>query len=194
LKKRIEFISPDEFAKLLKSCKDKELRVAMILAFGSGLRISEIIGYQRKFKHKTDKVTKQLQLIPDNTKIPALTSDMIDLDKHQIKLDDAKGGKWRIAPTSPLLKPEHLKMLPLKVKRRTLQNRFYNLTEKILGKRISFHILRHGFGNYTINVLKMPLPMVQGYMGHSNISVTGVYARANPEEAIKEYWKAMGGE
>jgi integrase len=31
-------------------------------------------------------------------------------------------------------------------------------------------------------------------MGHSNISVTGVYARANPEEAIKEYWKAMGGE
>jgi len=188
MKKRIEFISPEEFEQIYKACKDKELRIALILGFGSGLRISEIIGYKRKFKFK------KKEKFEDNTEIPSLTSDKIDLVKHQIRIDDAKGGKWRIAPSSPLLKPEHLKLLPLKVERRTLQNRFYALTKKVLGKKISFHILRHGFGNYAVNILKLPMPMVQQYMGHSSVAVTGIYARANPEQSINEYWKAMGGE
>ena len=188
MNKRIEFISFEDFQKIYKACKDKKLKLAMLLGFGSGLRISEIIGYQRKFKF-----VKQIKSV-DNSFIPALTKDKVNLEKHQIKIDEAKGGKWRITVTSPALKPEHLKLLPLKVNRRTLQNRFYALCEKILNKRMSFHILRHGFGNYMVNVLKLPLPMVQGYMGHSSIAVTGIYTRANPEEAVNEAWKAMGGE
>lgn len=189
MKKRIEYISPEEFAKLLKATKkkkDKELEVAMLLGFGSGLRISEIIGYDRKFKYKNKIKTE------DNSKIHPLTADKIDLNKHQIRIDDAKGGKWRIAPTSPALKPEHLNLLPLKVNRRTLQYRFSKLCEKELNKKMSFHILRHGFGNYAVNVLKLPMPMVQQYMGHSSVAVTGVYAKANPEESINAYWRAMG--
>ena len=191
---RIEFISFEEFEQLYKACKDKKLKLAILLGFGSGLRISEIIGYQRKFKHKTDKETKELKLIPDNSFIPALIADKVNLEKHQIRIDEAKGGKWRITVTSPALKPDHLKLLPLKIKRRTLQNQFYALCEKVLKKRMSFHILRHGFGNYMVNVLKLPLPMVQGYMGHSSIAVTSIYTKANPEEAVNEAWKAMGGE
>jgi integrase len=194
MKKRIEFISPEEFNQLLKACKDKKLKLAMILGFGSGLRISEIIGFQRKFKHRTNKETKVLELIPDNSFIPQLASDKIDLEKHQIRIDEAKGGKWRIAPTSPALKPEHLKLLPINTPRRTLQNQFKSLAKKVLNKNMSFHILRHGFGNYCVNILKLPLPLVQSYMGHSSIAVTGIYTKANPEEAIKQYWEAMGGE
>jgi len=186
MKNRIEFISPEEFTELLKKNKDKDLEVAMILGFGSGLRISEIIGFQRKFKYK-----KKIRY-EDTSSIPPLTPEKINLEKRQIRIDEAKGGKWRIAPTSPLLKPKHISRLPLKVERRTLQNRFYRLTEKVLGKRISFHILRHGFGNYCVNVLKLPMPMVQQYMGHSSVAVTGIYAKANPEEAVRKYWEAMG--
>jgi len=29
-------------------------------------------------------------------------------------------------------------------------------------------------------------------MGHSSVAVTGVYAKANPQESINEYWKAVG--
>ncbi len=178
MEKRIEFISPEEFALLLKEVKrrkDKELEVAIILGFGSGLRISEIVGYNRK----------------DKKPIPPLTPDKIDLVKHQIRIDDAKGNKWRITPTSPALKPEHVKLLPLKIQRRNLQYKFTNLAKKVLNKKMSIHILRHGFGNYCVNVKKMPLTMVQGFMGHSSIAVTGVYAKANPEEAIKEYWRSI---
>lgn len=188
MKKRIEFISPEEFEQLLKAVKkkkDKELEVAMLLGFGSGLRISEIIGFQRKFKFKNK------EKLEDASAIPPLTSDKIDLDKHQIRIDDAKGGKWRIAPTSPGLKPEHLKFLPLKIERRTLQYRFSVLCSNVLNKKMSFHILRHGFGNYCINVKKLPITMVQGFMGHSSVAVTGVYAKANPEDAINAYWRAL---
>jgi integrase len=194
MKKRITFISFEEFQKLYKECKDRELKIAMILGYGSGLRISEIVGYKRKFKHRTNKQTKILELIPDNSEIPALTKDKIDLDKHQVMIEEAKGGKWRIAPLSPAFKPEYLKYIPLKIERRTLQNRFYSLTQKVLGHRLSFHVLRHGFGNYMVNVKKLPITMVQGLMGHSSVAVTGVYAKANPQDAINEAWKAMGGE
>ena len=187
MKTRIDFITFEEFAELIKNCKDKELKIAMILGYGSGLRISEIIGYQRKFKYK--KKVKQ----EDSSKIPPLTANKINLDTHQITLDEAKGGKWRIAPLSPAFKPEYLKSLPLKITRRTLQNRFYSLTQKVLKKKMSFHILRHGFGNYMVNVKKLPITMVQGMMGHSSIAVTGVYAKANPIESINEAWRAMGG-
>jgi len=187
MKKRIDFITFEEFQELIKRCKDKELKIAMILGYGSGLRISEIIGYQRKFKYKKKVRTE------DSSKIPLLTADKINLDTHQITIDEAKGGKWRIAPISPAFKPEYLKSLPLKVKRRTLQNRFDALTKKVLKKKMSFHILRHGFGNYMVNVKKLPITMVQGMMGHSSVAVTGVYAKANPEEAINEAWRAMGG-
>jgi len=188
MKKRIEFISFEDFQKLYKSCKDKRLRLAMLLAYGSGLRISEIIGYKRKYKW-----IKKVKYY-DHSEIPSLKLENVDLEKHQIKIDEAKGGKWRVTIASPALKPEMLKLLPLKIQRRTLQNRFYSITKKILGKKISFHILRHGFGNHMVNDLKLPLPMVQAYMGHSSIAVTGIYTKANPESAINEAWKAMGGE
>ena len=42
--KRIEFISVDEFSKLYTSAKKKDLKLAMLLGFGAGMRISEIIG------------------------------------------------------------------------------------------------------------------------------------------------------
>lgn len=188
MKNRIEFISFEEFQKLYKATDDKKLKLAMLLGFGSGLRISEIIGFKRKYKFK------KKERFNDTTSIPPLTVDKVDLVKHQIKIDDAKGGKWRVTITSPALKPEHLKLLPIEIARRTLQNQFKSLSRRVLNKNLSFHILRHGFGNHMVNDLKLPLPMVQQYMGHSSIAVTGIYAKANPEQAINEAWKAMGGE
>ena len=176
--KRIDYITFDEFKKLYKAAKDKELKLCIELGFASGLRISEIIGHTRV----------------DGTKIPKLTADKIDLASHQIRIDDAKGKKWRSTITPPSLTENKLKILPIKMPRRTLQHRFTELSKKVLGKRMSFHTLRHGFGNYQANVLKIPLPIVQQMMGHSRLDTTGIYTRANPEHSIKVAWEAMQGE
>jgi integrase len=188
--KRIDFISFEEFQKLYKSEKDKEMKLFILLAFGSGLRISEIIGFKRKTKMKKGVIYKDDSL----QEIPPLTKDKIDIQKHQIKIDDAKGGKWRITVIPPLLEESMLNLLPITIKRRTVNNRLASLSRKILGKKISPHTLRHGFGNYQVNVLNVPLPIVQQMMGHSRLDTTGIYTKANPEFAIQAAWKAMGGD
>ena len=191
--KRIDYISFEEFKKLYSAEKDKKMKLAMLLGFGSGLRLSEIIGFQRKVKRKTDKQTKEIKYTPDNSKIPPLKKEMVFLKDHQIRLDDGKGGKWRTTITPFSLTEPMLNLLPIKIPRRTIQYRFEKLSKKVLGKRMSFHTLRHGFGNYQANVLKVPLPIVQQLMGHSRLDTTGIYTKANPEQAIAESWKAMGG-
>ena len=217
--KRIEFISFEEFQKLYKASKeDKELRLAMLLGFGSGLRISEIIGLRKQLSRccNVDIDQKRIEVLGKNLKknfclkcqkilgvkdikrsntewkIPPLESSQVNLQTHQIRLDIAKGGKWRVTITPKNMTPEMLSLLPIRVPRRTLQSRFDQLCIKTLGKKMSFHILRHGFGNYTANVLKLPLPMVQQFMGHSRLDTTGVYTKVNPDFAIGEAWKAMG--
>jgi integrase len=189
--KRIDFISFDEFKKLYQVEKNKQLRLCILLGFGSGLRISEIVGYKRKLRRKTNKETKVIEYFKDDSEIPALTKDMIKLEEHQIRLIDGKGNKWRTTITSPSLTENMLDLLPIKIPRRTIQYNFERLSKKVLGKKMSFHTLRHGFGNYQANVLKVSLPIVQQLMGHSRIDTTGIYTKANPEFAISESWKAM---
>jgi integrase len=118
---------------------------------------------------------------------------MVKLEIHQIRLEEGKGGKWRTTITPPALTEAMLNLLPIKIPRRTIQYKFQQLSKKILGKKMSFHTLRHGFGNYQANVLRVPLPIVQQMMGHSRLDTTGIYTKANPEEAIAISWKAMGG-
>ena len=214
---RIEFISFEEYQKIYKAEKDKKIRLALMLGFGSGLRISEIIGLREYISpccssplvHRRIKVgtkllkkdvctqcdgiilTNKAKLSKDSWRIKPLTSDKISLESHQIRIDEAKGNKWRVTIVPPTLTEEYLKLLPLDIPRRTLQFKFDNLTKQILNKKMSFHILRHGFGNYQANILKLPLPIVQQMMGHSRLDTTGIYTKVNPENAIKQAWDAM---
>ena len=220
--KPIKFISPEEYDKLIKSTKDKEMKLFLMLGFGSGMRMSEIIGlplkvsscckapvvYEKRYSdfHRRnikfygctecgrELVKKDFRYTGDSWEISPLTSDKVDLKKHQIRIDEAKGGKWRVVNTPPSLTEEYIKMLPLKLNRRTVQDRINKLSIKALGNKLSPHALRHGYGNYSVNILKLPLPMVQSLMGHSKIETTGIYTKANPVDSVNAIWKAMGGE
>jgi len=167
--KLVKFIEKEEFIKLLAAEKDKKFKLAYVLAFGSGLRISEIIGY------------KQIQ---------PLTKENIDLEGHKIKIF-GKRKKERISVTSPWLNNTNIKLLPLKIPRRTLQGRFSRLAENVLHKKISFHTLRHGFANFMANEKNVPLPMVQQMLGHSRLDTTGIYTKANPIKTINTAWEAF---
>lgn len=219
--KRIDFISFEEFQKLYKAETNKKMKIFMSLAFGSGLRISEILGLYKSISTccKAEVIRKKIKEIGrakthyicskcnkdlnyatelgrdlNNYEIPPLTKDMVNLAEHKINLQLAKGNKWRTTVTPPNLKEKDLELLPLKLKRRTVEYHIEHLSVRILGKKISPHIFRHGFGNYQANVLRVPLPIVQQLMGHSRLDTTGIYTKANPEYAIQTAWKAMTGE
>lgn len=112
--KRTEFISFEEFQKLYKAEKDNTMKLCMLLGFGSGLRISEIVGFRRKFKFKGG------IRLEEKSAIPPLTKDKIELAAHQIRIDEAKGGKWRTTVTAPLLNEKLIDLLPVKIPRRTI--------------------------------------------------------------------------
>ena len=174
--KLIKFISTEEFRKVLKAEPDNSRKLAYVLAFGSGLRISEIVGPAPN----------------SNQNIKPIEAHQIDLQTRQIKVL-GKGGKERITVINPLfpIKENMLKLLPLKIERRTLQNRFKNICNKVLGKPLNFHTLRHGFANHMLNERGLPMPMVQGFGGWARLDTVGIYAKANPIQAIEKVWEGF---
>jgi integrase len=77
-----------------------------------------------------------------------------------------------------------MKLLPLKVSRRTLERRAKEAGKEILGKDIHFHSLRHGFGSHLAGSGR-PIHEVQMLMGHSRLDTTGIYLHANPKQAVE---------
>jgi integrase len=170
MRKLPKIINQEEFEKLLKavskikgisSRRKKEYQIAMLLGFEAGMRISEIVGYKDK--------------------VPPLSKSQIE-DK-QIRVISGKGGKDRIVPKPKRLNNNALKYLPLKLKRRGLQDFITKLGKRVLDKEITFHTLRHGFGSHLAG-LNVPLHQIQMLMGHSRLDTTGIYLHANPKEAI----------
>ena len=185
--KLIRYIDIEEFKKLLAAEKDRKFKLALVLAFGSGLRISEILGYKGISKKK-DKKTREI--IVKDVNIPKLTIGQINLDKRTIKIL-GKGSKERMAMTSPWLNKTNMKLLPLDIPRRTLQGRISRLGKRVLGRNITVHTLRHGWANYLINVKKVPTPQVQVLGGWSRLDTLGIYAKANPVDAINAAYEVF---
>lgn len=138
--------------------KDVKARISSLLAYGSGLRISEV-----------------------------LRCDIPHFQGDKLFIPESKYGVERYVPIPKGWKEEFLKHLPLKTTSRTLQRKFKKYSKKAgLPDHYSFHSLRHGFATRCIES-GMPLNMVQVLLGHSNISTTSVYIKANPIDAIKNY-------
>lgn len=157
-------IDESEFTALIKSTKKPHHKVAFLLGFGSGLRISEITS-----------------LDPDRH---------INIKEKKITVEQGKGSKDRVVPLPKGFREEHLKLLPLKCGARALEKAFKGAASRagLLKAKptLHFHSLRHGFASNAVNN-GIPIHHVRTLMGHSNISTTNVYLEMNPKEALKSY-------
>ncbi len=162
MRKLPKIITQEDFEKLFKAEKDKKTKLAMLLGFEGGLRISEIVGYKDK--------------------VPALTKD--NVEDASIRIVSGKGKKDRIVPRPKRLNETAKNMLPINIPRRTLQHRVTQLGKRVLDKHITFHTLRHGFGSHLAGSGR-PLHEIQMLMGHSRLDTTGIYLHANPVKAIE---------
>ena len=219
--KLIKFISTEEFRKILKAEKDNSRKLAYVLGFGSGLRISEIAGLREEICPECSGKLKDIYTIgefnkkekkkecinckkvwssteckrsKDVWKIPPIGAEQVNLQTNQIKVF-GKGSKERITVINPLfpIREHMLKLLPLGIPRTTLQRRFRLLTEKVLKRKLNFHVLRHGFANHFLNERNppIPMPMVQGFGGWARLDTVGIYARANPQQAVNKVWEGF---
>lgn len=190
----------------LKTENKKQYRLALLLGFEAGMRISEIVGL-KAFECKSCKSSVMPSRIEgkrvwtcDACKRELTPSEMrrtpserweieplmpADVSDTFIRVKKGKGGKERIVPRPKRMTDSAKALLPLKLKRRTIQKVIEELSEKYLDKKISFHTLRHGFCSHLANSGR-PLHEIQMLAGHSRLDTTGIYLHANPEKTIKE--------
>lgn len=156
-------IDYEEFVKLIKNTGKEEHKVAFLLGFGAGLRISEIVNLEKRD---------------------------INFNEKKIFIRQGKGGKDRIVPLPKGFKTKHLEFIPMKIGMRALQKAFKNASGRAgllkIKPTLHFHSLRHGFGSQLAKK-GMPIHHIRTLMGHSNISTTNVYLELNPKEALSDY-------
>lgn len=156
-------INQEEWRELMKKTLKVHHKIAFLLGFGAGLRVSEIL---------------------------ALEPRDIDFIRKNILVRQGKGSKDRVVPLPKGFRTTFLEHLPIKCGVRSLQRAFRRSAQKagILGNKptLHFHSLRHGFATHCLEV-GIPLHHVRTLLGHSNISTTNVYLEMNPKEAIKRY-------
>jgi len=116
MKRKIpEVIQEEDIIKILNGAKNERDRLAYALGFYECMRVSEVVN-----------------LLPEH----------IDKGQKLLRIKQAKGKKDRNIPIAPEVM-RGLKHIPIGVGIRALQVSFGKVTEKVLGRRINFHTLRH---------------------------------------------------
>ena len=107
-------ISEEDFVKLIENTKKEEHKLAFLLGYGSGLRVSEII---------------------------KLKPQEVNFKEKRIFIKSGKGEKDRVVPMPKGFKDKHLSMLPFKIGVRALEIAFKNKAREVIGKDLHFHSL-----------------------------------------------------
>lgn len=157
-------LSREEIQRILESVQNKKHRCLLALAYGAGLRVSEVVN---------------------------LKARDIDLDRNLIVIRDGKGGKDRIALLPEKLFVELRDLVSEKngseilfeserggrLTTRTAQKVFEHALHKTgILKEASFHSLRHSFATHCLEN-GVDVRYVQTLLGHSNICTTQRYTQ-----------------
>jgi len=150
----------EEFKELIVKVPklDVKARISFLLAYGAGMRISEVARCSKEHFRDTS-----------------------------IFVPESKYGVERVVPIPKGWKNEFVKHLPLDISIRSLQRKFKSYSKKAkLNPLYTFHSLRHGFATRALEN-GVPINQVQLLLGHANLATTSVYTKANPIDAIKSY-------
>jgi len=165
-----EAVPEDIFIKIIQQKTIKlHHKICFILAYGSGLRISEIT---------------------------SLEKDDFDFKTREIFIRQAKGKKDRRTLLSKYFKQDMLKKIPIKISERAIGKAFLNkikpwnkeLYVDAAGRpryRYHFHSLRHSFA---VNCLNQGIPpnILQSMLGHSDLKTTSKYTHVSGKDAVAQ--------
>lgn len=161
-------VTKEEYIEILKATPHMRHKIAFMLAFESGLRISEVVN---------------------------LKPEDIDTGNEQIRINMGKNSKDRIVNLPVNWKLNYIKHIPIKCQQRALQKAFIRASEatglKAKKPKVHFHSLRHGYATESIRA-GVDLATVSGLMGHEDISTTGIYINLCPSERIKQVREKFG--
>lgn len=168
-------LSRDEVARLIASAPNLRSQTALSIAYGTGLRVSEVIG---------------------------LKVNDVDSQRMVLRIEQGKGRKDRYAMLSPVLlerlrawwRIAHAqgKMLPGgwlfpgmnpmdPMTARQLNRAIHTAAETAkIDKQVSMHTLRHSFATHLLEQ-KVDIRIIQVMLGHKKLETTTVYTHVATE-------------
>jgi site-specific recombinase XerD len=168
-------LSRDEVARLIAAAPNLKYQTALSIAYGTGLRVSEVI---------------------------ALKVSDIDSQRMTLRVEQGKGDKDRYAMLSPVLlerlrswwRVAHAqgKMLPNgwlfpglnpmdPLSTRQLNRAIHAAAEAAqIDKRVSMHTLRHSFATHLLEQ-KVDIRLIQVLLGHKRLETTTIYTHVATE-------------
>ena len=168
-------LSPEEVGRLIAAAPNLKHQAAMSVAYGAGLRVSEVV---------------------------ALKVSDIDGQRMTLRIEQGKGQKDRYAMLSPVLlqllrdwwRQAHAlgKMLPNgwlfpglnpidPLSTRQLNRDIHEAAEAAqIDKRVSMHTLRHSFATHLLEQ-KVDIRVIQVLLGHKKLETTSLYTQVATE-------------
>ena len=165
-------INRQEYIDLLYAMKHLRHRVALMLSWECGLRISEITALQKA----------DICIMPNP-------------NDSYIRVNCGKNSKDRIVPLPVSWQKHMINYIPLPCKQRALQKSIIAAAEisglKAKKPKIHFHSGRHGFATECVR-RRIDLNHIQKLMGHEDVQTTSIYINLAPQEALDDYYLRFG--
>jgi len=197
-----DYVTEHEVKKLEQGLSNERDKLMLLLSFYGALRVNELVNLSPQ-DFAWDEWA-QTQVFDENGK-PEKDSDgknVFGTGRLTIKEEGAKRGKERITRIPPkimkrvyayvrdrILPNKHQYLFPgiggNHLNKRTWQKILHKTGQKVLGRNIKPHALRHGFG-YEFMRNNKHIRVLQEILGHSNISTTSIYSRVSGEDLDRE--------
>ncbi len=166
-------LSPEEVARLLDHAPGLKSRAALSLAYGAGLRASEVVSLKVSDIDSQRKVIRVEQGKGRKDRYAMLSDDLLDLLRDWWRAGREKGvmlpGGWLFPGQNPVNA----------MTTRQLSRIFHGAKDAAgIDKRVSLHTLRHCFATHLLEQ-KVDIRVIQVLLGHAKLNTTAHYSRVD---------------
>jgi integrase/recombinase XerD len=158
-------LSPEEVARFLDAAAGLKYKTALSVAYGAGLRASEVVALKI-----TDIDSQRMVIRVEQGK--GRKDRYVMLSPHLLDLLRAW---WKLARPQGWLFPGQNRLNPLTT--RQLNRACHAAAQRAdIDKRVSLHTLRHSFATHLIEQ-NIDIGMIQVLLGHAKLDTTALYTR-----------------
>jgi integrase/recombinase XerD len=158
-------LSPEQVARLLDAASSLKYKTALSVAYGAGLRASEVVALKVSDIDSQRMVIRVEQGKGRKDRYVMLSPHLLDLMRAW----------WKLARPQGWLFPGQNRLNPLTT--RQLNRACHAAADTAeIGKRVSLHTLRHSFATHLLEQ-NVDIRVIQVLLGHAKLDTTALYTR-----------------
>jgi len=158
-------LTQDEVARLLEAAPGAKYKAALSVAYGAGLRASEVVSLKVSDIDSARMILRVEQGKGRKDRYTMLSPLLLDLLREWWRIDRPKA--WLFPGQNPI-NPMTTRQL----------NRACHAAAQLaeIGKRVSMHTLRHSFATHLLEQ-DIDIRVIQVLLGHAKLNTTALYTR-----------------